>query len=184
MEKTVKTAIVAQLLKVDWNQKDIVTIIFQSGYDQLVETIQVLQMLNTDINLSFTRNGQSGKIDLGFYRYDKILVNNDGTSKITFKGVIERPTGGGYAKLDNLVRIQTDDKLVDELILFINADVQVEEEIPDIEPGSLPDASSVDSSWTLEGEIPNMEVDEGWGWETQDMEVIEEVEDVDPWEGI
>lgn len=125
--KNVEMKLIVELQKFDTNKNDIVTLMFSASYDELLNVIQVMQLINNDINLKFSRLPNKDIINLGYYRFEKAIIGNDGTSKLTFKGVVES-VNSGYAKLENIIKMQTSESHIDEFPLYISAEVELEDD--------------------------------------------------------
>lgn len=131
--KNIKFELIVKLTKYDSNKNDIITLVFEQRYDELGNVLKVNQLISNDINLKFAKLPKSDIIDLGYYRFDKMIIGNDGTSKLTFKGVVER-INSGHAKMDNIIKMQTIESNIDEFTLFVEADVEVDDDFEDEEP--------------------------------------------------
>lgn len=177
MERKLEAEFIARLSNHSCNNKEIVTVAFECSYDQIVETMKIIALINNDINLSFTKPSMNGDIiDLGYYRFDKLTYANDGSSKIVFKGVLEKPGGTGYAKMDNVNMIRSVDSNIEELKLFLSAvidteDEETEQEVLEIDEWEnapvLDDETSaaVNDEWgeVLEENVADFTIASSWG---------------------
>ena len=92
-----------------------VNISFKLGYDQLVNTIKLTQLLNENITI-ITRIGKESPIKLGMFMLRDIKIDHDGESMIKLNSQMD------YVEADNL------NKLLEETlqIMFV-AEIEIEE---------------------------------------------------------
>jgi len=84
------------------------------GYDQLVNYIQLVQLLNENINI-ISKIGDSKPIKLGIYTLKEVKIDNDGEAVIKFNSTLS------YVEADNL------NKLAGEMLkVRFKADVEIE----------------------------------------------------------
>lgn len=104
------------------SQNGLINLSVVAGYDELIKTINTLQMLNNDIMLSAKLVGSGEKaFKLGSFRLKQVTVNGDGESVLKFNGMAE------YTEMDNintLSLIQSDEKT---FFLRMLAKVEIED---------------------------------------------------------
>lgn len=89
---------------------------FKANYDELVNSIQVLQMLNNDIKIKAKISGTPA-YDLGVFRIARVQVNGDGES------VLNLTTLTDYAEVNNISQLVG----VDMCQVLMEADIEEEE---------------------------------------------------------
>lgn len=72
-----------------------IDLLFKAKYEELVNSIQVMQLLNNDVKIKSKIAG-SPAADLGVFRVSKIVVNGDGESVISFSTLTD------YAEINNI----------------------------------------------------------------------------------
>lgn len=80
-----------------------VDVSFSAMYDEIVNSIQLLQMLNNDVDIIAKLPGDK-PIKLGVYRIKNVSFDDDGESKIKFNSI------DTSVEFDNLSRIITSEK--------------------------------------------------------------------------
>ena len=98
-----------------------VTLVLTASYSELVNTVQVLQMLNNDVDIKAKLPGKKA-MRLGLFRVNHIDVNDDGTSRIKFRGISD------YIEMDNLNSLPKKDEDVPDFKVLFEADVEEEDE--------------------------------------------------------
>lgn len=104
------------------SQNGLINLSVVAKYDELVKTINALQMLNNDIMLSAKIVGSGEKaFKLGLFRLKQVTINGDGESVLKFNGMAE------CTEMDNinvLPLIQNDEKT---FFLRMLAKVEIED---------------------------------------------------------
>lgn len=95
-----------------------------ASYSELVNTIQVSQMLNNDVNIKVKMPGKKAML-LGSFRVGKIEIFDDGESRLKFNGLSD------YVEMDNLNSLPLKDEDIPEFKILIEADIEEEGEIDD-----------------------------------------------------
>jgi hypothetical protein len=95
-----------------------------ANYSELVNTIQVSQMLNNDVNIKAKMPGKKAML-LGSFRVGKIEIFDDGESRLKFNGLSD------YVEMDNLNSLPLKDEDIPEFKVLIEADIEEEGEIDD-----------------------------------------------------
>lgn len=103
METKVQVKIIAAYNGHAIKQNGNVDINFKCAYDELVNSIQMIQMLNNDINVG-VRLAEQKPIKLGVFRLKGLKVDHDGESIITLNSQVD------FVETDNLNSIITNDK--------------------------------------------------------------------------
>lgn len=67
----------------------------RASYSELVNSIQLMQLLNNDVTIKVKIPG-SKVMKLGIFRIKQIVIDGDGESKITFNGLND------FIEMDNL----------------------------------------------------------------------------------
>ena len=70
-------------------------LLFKAKYDELINSMQVLQLLNNDVKIKAKVSGSSA-VDLGMFRVSKVTINGDGESILVFSTLTD------YAELANI----------------------------------------------------------------------------------
>ncbi len=63
-----------------------VNINFDANYSELVESVKVLQMLNSDVTIKAKLPGEKAMM-LGMFRVKQLTFGDDGSSKLKFNGL-------------------------------------------------------------------------------------------------
>lgn len=97
-----------------------VDFILKSAYSELVNTIQLMQMLNNDVNIKAKLPGQKA-MKLGAFRIKQIIIDGDGESILKFNGLND------YIEMDNLnlLPLNSDDNK--EFVVMMEAEIESEE---------------------------------------------------------
>ena len=93
----------------------------KSAYSELVNTIQLMQMLNNDVNIKAKLPGNK-PMKLGMFRIKQIIIDGDGESILKFNGLND------HIEMDNLnlLPLNTDDDK--EFVVMMEAEIEEEEE--------------------------------------------------------
>jgi hypothetical protein len=93
----------------------------KAAYSELVNTIQVMQMLNNDVTIKAKLT--TGKVlKLGIFRIKQIVIGGDGESKIQFNGLSD------YIEMDNLNSLPLNSDDVKEFTVLMEAEIETEDE--------------------------------------------------------
>lgn len=100
----------------------------KAQYSELVNTIQLMQMLNNDISIKAKIPGNS-PMKLGFFRLKQIVIDGDGESTIKFNGL------NNYIEVDNLNMLPLNSDENKEFAVLMEAEIETEddEEMEDID---------------------------------------------------
>lgn len=93
----------------------------KSAYSELVNTIQLMQMLNNDVNIKAKLPGQKA-MKLGVFRIKQIIIDGDGESILKFNGLND------YIEMDNLNLLPLNNDDNKEFIVMMEAEIENEEE--------------------------------------------------------
>ena len=96
---------------------------FAAMYDQIIKSMQCLQMLNNDV-IIIAKIPDEKPIKLGMFRIKNISFDDDGESTIKFNSVDLN------VELDNLSRIITSEKFQIKMAAEIEDDEDLEELFP------------------------------------------------------
>lgn len=93
----------------------------KSAYSELVNTIQLMQMLNNDVSIKAKLPGRKA-MKLGEFRIKQIVIDGDGESVLKFNGLND------HIEMDNLnlLPLNTDDDK--EFAVMMEAEIESEEE--------------------------------------------------------
>lgn len=96
-----------------------VNLTLKAMYSELVNTIQVMQMLNNDVTIKAKIPNEKA-IKLGIFRIKQINVDGDGESKLKFNGLID------YIEIDNLnlLPLSSDDNR--QFTILMEAEIEEE----------------------------------------------------------
>lgn len=87
-------------------------------YDELTNSVQLIQMLNNNIKVSAKVPDIEKVLKLGEFSLKSFNISHDGTSKITFNSTVD------YAEIENLSKIVIDEKFR----VRCEAEIEVEDE--------------------------------------------------------
>ena len=92
----------------------------KAGYSELVNTINIMQMLNNDVNIKAKVPGQKA-MKLGIFRVKQVTIDGDGESKLKFNGLND------YIEMDNLnlLPLNSDDNK--EFVVMMEAEIETED---------------------------------------------------------
>lgn len=92
-------------------------------YSELVNTIQLMQMLNNDVTIKAKVPGVNGSkpFPLGMFRIRDIKVDGDGESVIKFNGLND------YIEMDNLNILPTKGEEDNQFVVLMECEVEEEE---------------------------------------------------------
>ena len=93
----------------------------KSTYSELVNTIQLMQMLNNDVSIKAKLPGQKA-IKLGVFRIKQIIVDGDGESILKFNGLND------YIEMDNLNLLPLNNDDNKEFVIMAEAEIETEDE--------------------------------------------------------
>ena len=93
----------------------------KSAYSELVNSIQMMQMLNNDVTIKAKLPGKKA-MKLGMFRIKQIIVDGDGESILKFNGLND------HIEMDNLnlLPLNTDDNK--EFAVMMEAEIEEEDE--------------------------------------------------------
>lgn len=92
----------------------------KASYSELINTIQMMQMLNNDVNIKAKL--PAGKpMKLGMFRIKQIVVDGDGESTLKFNGLND------YIEMDNLNLLPMNSDENKEFVVMMEADIEKEE---------------------------------------------------------
>lgn len=89
-------------------------------YSELVNTIQMMQMLNNDVSLK-AKVVDGKPVHLGYFRIQEIKVDSDGESTIKFNGISDN------IEMDNLNNLPLSDADIKQFTILAVADIEDEE---------------------------------------------------------
>ena len=92
----------------------------KSAYSELVNTIQMMQMLNNDVNIKAKLPGQKA-MKLGVFRIKQIIIDGDGESILKFNGLND------YIEMDNLNLLPLNNDDNKEFVIMMEAEVEDED---------------------------------------------------------
>lgn len=95
----------------------------KSGYSELVNTIQLMQMLNNDVIVKAKVSGKQKPLKLGMFRIKQLVIDGDGESTIKFNGLND------YVEMDNLNLLPMNND--DNKLFVVRAEALIEEEEED-----------------------------------------------------
>lgn len=101
--------------------KGLVNLTFKAQYSQLVNTIQLMQLLNNDIRMQVKAVDRK-PMKLGYFRIKDIRISGDGESTIKYVGVIES------SEVDNINSLPLNSDDVEEFQVRMLSEVELEGE--------------------------------------------------------
>lgn len=93
-----------------------VDISFKTGYDQLANSVQLLQMLNNDVTIK-AKVPDIKPFSLGSFRVQAVNISHDGESVIKFNSMAD------FTEVDNFSKLIGSEMVV----LKVSADIEVED---------------------------------------------------------
>lgn len=93
----------------------------KAKYDELSNSILLMQMLNNDIDILAKVPGQKA-MKLGVFRIKQVVIDGDGESAIKLNGLND------HIELDNLNSLPLNSDDNKEFTIMFSADVEVEDE--------------------------------------------------------
>lgn len=97
-----------------------VNLTFKAGYSELINTIQIMQMLNNDVLIKSRVPGEKPK-RLGTFRIKSITIDGDGESTIKFNGLSD------YVEMDNLNSLPLNSDENKDFTILMEANIESEE---------------------------------------------------------
>ena len=88
-------------------------------YDELTNSIKLMQMLNNDVSIKAKVPGQKA-MKLGIFRVKQIVVDGDGESTLKFNGLND------YIEMDNLNVLPLNSDENKEFVVLMEADIEDE----------------------------------------------------------
>lgn len=99
-----------------------------ASYGELVNTIQVMQMLNNNVTIKAKLRGGKPFV-IGNFMVKQIVIDGDGESKLKFNGLID------YVEMDSLNGLPLKGEEVTEFVVLMEAEIEDETEFEDGEEG-------------------------------------------------
>lgn len=93
---------------------------FKAKYSNLVNTIQLMQLLNNDITIKAKVSNKVTR--LGIFRIKNIVIDGDGESKLKLIGLSD------YIEMDELNKLPLNNEDAKEFYVMYEADVEEETE--------------------------------------------------------
>lgn len=93
----------------------------KSAYSELVNTIQMMQMLNNDVNIKAKLPGKK-PMKLGMFRIKQIQIDGDGESILKFNGLND------HIEMDNLNLLPLNTEDDKEFVVLMETEIEEEEE--------------------------------------------------------
>lgn len=91
---------------------------FKAKYDELTNSMQVLQMLNNDVNITTKIPGVKKPIPLGMFRVKSVNFDGDGESTLKFNSIVDN------VEMNNINSIVCKE----EFQILLSADIELEED--------------------------------------------------------
>ena len=88
----------------------------KAGYDQLSQSVQLLQMLNNDVTI-MAKVPDSKPFKLGVFRVQQVNVSHDGESTLKFNSMAD------FTEVDNFTKLIGSEMV----ILRVSADIEIED---------------------------------------------------------
>lgn len=93
----------------------------KAAYSELVNTIQMMQMLNNDVDIKAKLPGKKA-MKLGMFRIKQIVIDGDGESILKFNGLND------HIEMDNLNLLPLNTEDDKEFAVLMEAEIEEEEE--------------------------------------------------------
>ena len=91
---------------------------FKAKYDELTNSMQLLQMLNNDVNIVTKIPGIKKPIPLGMFRVKSVNFDGDGESTLKFNSIVDN------VEMNNINSIVCKE----EFQVLLSADIELEED--------------------------------------------------------
>ena len=88
----------------------------KAGYDQLANSVQLLQMLNNDVTI-LAKTPDTKAFKLGTFRVQAVNISHDGESAIKFNSMVD------FTEVDNFTKLIGSEMV----ILKVAADIEIED---------------------------------------------------------
>lgn len=96
-----------------------VNLTLKAQYSELVNTINVMSMLNNDVNIQ-AKFPQMGAMKLGSFRVKQLIIDDDGESTLKFNGITE------YVEVDELNKLAMNDGKTNAFTVLMSAEIESE----------------------------------------------------------
>jgi hypothetical protein len=96
-----------------------VNLTLKAQYSELVNTINVMPMLNNDVNIQ-AKFPQMGAMKLGSFRVKQLIIDDDGESTLKFNGITE------YVEVDELNKLAMNDGKTNAFTVLMSAEIESE----------------------------------------------------------
>ena len=116
MEQHVEVKIIGKYNGHSVKANQSVDLAIKSGYDQLTQSVMLLQMLNNDVSI-VAKVPDSKPFKLGTFRVQAVNISHDGESAIKFNSMAD------FTEVDNFNKLIGSDMVV----LKVSADIEIED---------------------------------------------------------
>lgn len=96
-----------------------VNLTLKAQYSELVNTINVMPMLNNDVNIQ-AKFPQMVAMKLGSFRVKQLIIDDDGESTLKFNGITE------YVEVDELNKLAMNDGKTNAFTVLMSAEIESE----------------------------------------------------------
>lgn len=96
-----------------------VNLMLKAPYSELVNTINVMPMLNNDVNIQ-AKFPQMAAMKLGSFRVKQLIIDDDGESTLKFNGITE------YVEVDELNKLAMNDGKTNAFTVLMSAEIESE----------------------------------------------------------
>lgn len=96
-----------------------VNLTLKAQYSELVNTINVMPMLNNDVNIQ-AKFPQMAAMKLGSFRVKQLIIDDDGESTLKFNGITE------YVEVDELNKLAMNDGKTNAFTVLMSAEIESE----------------------------------------------------------
>ena len=117
MEKRVEVKVIGKYNGHSVKANQSVDLSIKAGYDQLSQSVQLLQMLNNDVTI-VAKVPDTKPFKLGTFRVQSVNISHDGESAIKFNSMAD------FTEVDNFTHLIGSEMVV----LKVTADIEIEEE--------------------------------------------------------
>ena len=115
MEQHVEVKIIGKYNGHSVKANQSVDMAFKAGYDQLTQSVMLLQMLNNDVTI-LAKVPDEKPFKLGTFRVQAVNISHDGESAIKFNSMAD------FTEVDNFSKLIGSEMVV----LKVSADIEVE----------------------------------------------------------
>ena len=116
------------------NANGIAMVTFKSKYGELVNTVNMLQLLNNDVDVVAKVPGEKERAVGKYFRIKQIIVDGDGEQTVKLQGVSE------FVDVESLASLPFKNAEVPEFRVHLTSSIELEDENGDEDDGEWDDS--------------------------------------------